>query len=54
MILILILILILMLILILLFVTNALYGSEDYLVSDKTNTLVEDEMAKLRKELITS
>ena len=34
-----------------LFVTNALDGSEDYLVSDKLFTLIGDEMVDFRKEL---
>ena len=37
-----------------LFVTNALDGSEDYLVSDKLHALVGNEMVKFRTELMTS
>ena len=37
-----------------LFVTNALDGSEDYLVSDKLYALVGNEMVKFRTELMTS
>ena len=37
-----------------LFVTNALDGSEDYLVSDKLYALVGNETVKFRTELITS
>ena len=37
-----------------LFVTNALDGSEDYLVSDKLYALVGNEMVKFRTELTTS
>ena len=37
-----------------LFVTNALNGSEDYLVSDKLYALVVSEMVKFRTELMTS
>ena len=34
--------------------TNALDGSEDYLVSEKLYSLVEDEMVKFRNELMSS
>ena len=37
-----------------LFVTNALDGSEDYLVSDKLYVLVGNKMVKFRTELMTS
>ena len=37
-----------------LFVTNALDGSEDYLVSDKLYALVWNEMVKFRTELMSS
>ena len=37
-----------------LFVTNALDGSEDYLVSDKLYTLVGNDMVRFRKELMSS
>ena len=37
-----------------LFVTNALDGSEDYLVSDKLFVLIESDMQKFRKELTES
>ena len=37
-----------------LFVTNALDGSEDYLVSDKLYALVGNKMVKFRTELMTS
>ena len=37
-----------------LFVTNALDGSEDYLVSGKLYSLVGDEMVKFRNELMSS
>ena len=36
-----------------LFVTNALDGSEDYLVSDKLFALIGDEMVDFRKELMS-
>ena len=36
-----------------LFVTNALDGSEDYLVWDKLFALIEDEMVDFRKELMS-
>ena len=35
------------------FVTNALDGSEDYLVSHKLFALIGDEMADFQKELIS-
>ena len=37
-----------------LFFTNALDGSEDYLVSDKLYALVGNDMVKFRTELMTS
>ena len=37
-----------------LFVTTALEGSEDYLVSDKLYTLVGNDMVRFRKELMSS
>ena len=37
-----------------LFVTNALDGSEDYLLSNKLYALVENEIIKFRTELMTS
>ena len=36
-----------------LFVTNALAGSEDYLVSDKLFALIGDEIVDVRKELMS-